>query len=86
MKKQFIQGTVVVLMGVFASGVWAKPPTSTVRSETVIFDDMLINGETRQPAVTYSNARERVKFERLLSLKKSFMRAMFETQKERALK
>jgi len=86
MRQWLIQGTVVFLMGVFVSTAWAKPPTSSVRSETVIFDDMLINGETRQPTVTYANARERVKFERLLSLKKSFMRAMFETQKERALK
>jgi hypothetical protein len=36
--------------------------------------------------VLYTDIRERVRFERLLKLKKSFMRKMFQTSKERVFK
>ena len=60
-----------------------KPPT---KSKFYDFSEQLINGEVRRPQTFYMNVRDKVKFERLLSLKKSFMRKMFETSKERIFK
>ena len=50
------------------------------------FDDLLINGVVKKPQVLYTDARQKVKFERLLKLKKSFMHELFETGKEKVFK
>jgi hypothetical protein len=50
------------------------------------FNEQLINGEIKKPTTLYTDAREKVKFERLLRLKKSFMRDLLETAKERVFK
>ena len=50
------------------------------------FGDQLINGEIRKPTTLYTDARKRVRFERLLKLKKSFMHELFETGKERVFR
>ena len=60
-----------------------KPPT---KSKFYDFSEQLINGEVRKPQTFYTNVRDKVKFERLLSLKKSFLRPMFDTSKERIFK
>ena len=67
----------------FITGVMAKKPE---KAKFYDFRDQIINGEIRKPITLYTNARERVKFERLLKLKKSFMRELFETGKERVFK
>ena len=61
----------------------AKPP---VKSKFYDFSEQLINGQTRTPSITYSNVREKVRFERLLKLKKSFLRHMFDTAKNPVFK
>ena len=63
--------------------VHAKPP---VKSKFYDFSAQIIDGEIRKPTVLYTDIRERVRFERLLKLKKSFMRKMFQTSKERVFK
>ena len=50
------------------------------------FREQIIDGEIRRPTVIYSNAREKVKFERLLKLKKSFMPELFASGKERVFR
>jgi len=42
----------------------------------------MIDGEVRKPSALYTSVKERVKFERLLKLKKSFLRSLFNTSKE----
>ncbi|MEZ4467062.1 MAG: hypothetical protein R3F43_22090 [bacterium] len=37
------------------------------------FDDLLIDGEYKKPQVLYTDARQKVKFERFLKLKKDFL-------------
>ena len=56
----------------------AKP-----RSKFYDFNDQLIDGQINKPTTLYTDAREQVKFERLLKLKKSFLNELFDTAKER---
>lgn len=50
------------------------------------FDDLLINGEYKKPQVLYTDARQKVRFERLLKLKKDFLPKLKSTQKDPALR
>ena len=50
----------------------AAPPKN-VKSKFYDFSEQLINGEIRKPTVIFMNYRDKVKFKRLLSLKKSFI-------------
>ncbi len=49
------------------------------------FSDMLIDGQLKTPDLMKSDAREKAKFQRLLSLKKSFLPKIRETSEEKAL-
>ena len=46
------------------------------------FSEQLIDGEVKKPTTLYTDAREAVKFERLLRLKKSFLPKLFDTAKD----
>ena len=50
------------------------------------FEDQLINGEIQRPTNLYFDAREKVQFEQLLKLKKSFIDELFDTGKNRIFK
>ena len=50
------------------------------------FDDLLINGEYKKPQVLYTDARQKVKFERLLKLKKDFLTKLKDTKMDPSLK
>jgi hypothetical protein len=50
------------------------------------FNEQIIDGEIRTPSFTYFDHRQRVKFERLLRLKKSFLPKLFATSKEKIFK
>ena len=50
------------------------------------FREQLIDGEIKKPTTLYTDSRTKVKFERLLKLKKSFMNDLFDTAKERVFK
>ncbi len=60
----------------------AKSP----RSKFYDFNEQLIDGEVKKPTTLYTDARERVKFERLLKLKKSFLPQLYNTAKEKVFK
>ena len=62
--------------------VHAKQP----RSKFYDFNDQIIDGEIKKPTTLYTDSRERVKFDRLLRLKKSFLPQLFDTAKERVFK
>jgi hypothetical protein len=57
-----------------------------VKTKFYNFDDLLINGEYRKPQVLYTDARQKVRFERLLKLKKDFLPRLKNTQKDPALR
>lgn len=50
------------------------------------FDDLLIEGQYRKPQVLYTSARQKVKFERLLKLKKDFLPKLKNTEKDPSLR
>ena len=62
----------------------ADPPK--VKSKFYDFGEMVIDGEIKAPTVTYISDTQRVKFSRLLNLKKSFLPQLLETSKEKAFK
>jgi len=73
----------IILFFVAAAGL------STARGQRAKFYDFneqLIDGERKKPTTLYTNAREQVKFDRLLSLKKSFIKKLLLTSKERVFK
>ena len=65
-----------------AISVKAKQP----KSKFYDFSEQLIDGEIKRPTTLYTDARESVKFERLLKLKKSFLPQLFDTAKEKVFK
>lgn len=60
----------------------AKQP----KSKFYDFNDQIIDGEIKKPTTLYTDARDKVKFDRLMKLKKSFMKELFATAKERVFK
>jgi len=50
------------------------------------FDDIIINGKVTKPKVQYFDARQKVKFERLLNLKKDFLKKLKSTSKDGSLR
>jgi len=79
----------IFLITIFASialNVGAVPPNSNEKSKFYDFEEQLIDGEIRTPTFLYTNARQQARFDRLLSLKKSFLPRLFSTAKERVFK
>jgi len=56
------------------------------KSKFYDFSDTLIDGEIKKPTALYTDARQQVKFQRLLKLKKSFLKLLLRTSKERVFK
>ena len=77
--------TLVITVIMFSSVAHTKPP-SRDRSKFYDFSEQLINGKIRKPMTLYTSARERARFDRLLSLKKSFLPRLFETSKHKVFK
>jgi len=58
----------------------------TTKTKFYNFDDLLINGEYKKPQVLYTDARQKVRFERLLKLKKDFLNKLKDTKMDPSLK
>ncbi len=50
------------------------------------FDDLLINGEYKKPQIMYTDTQAKIKFERLLKLKKDFLKKLQETKRDTSLR
>ena len=73
----------LIISALIAASAHAKPPS---RSKFYDFNEQLIDGEIKKPTALYTNSRQKVKFDRLLKLKKSFLPQLFNTAKERVFK
>ena len=62
----------------------AEPPKSN--SKFYDFNEQVIDGQIKKPTALYTNARQKIKFDRLLKLKKSFLPEMLKTAKEPVFK
>jgi len=78
----FVSIISTILIICMTSSVVAKKP----KVKFYDFSEQLIDGERKKPTNLYIDAREAVKFSRLLKLKKSFLPRLFRTAKERTFK
>ena len=78
---------VIILLCASASSYsFANQPKRGVKSKFYDFNEQLIDGEIKKPTALYTDSRQKVKFDRLLKLKKSFMPQLFKTAKEKVFK
>ncbi len=84
MKRYLIFGAVVLGLGLMTSSVSAQDDDA--KTKFYDFDDMLIDGEIKKPEGFVYGAVEKAKFERLLSLKKSFLPKIEESAKDDSLR
>lgn len=75
----------IILLLSFSSLSYAQDKNNT-KTKFYNFDDLLINGEYKKPQVLYTDARQKVKFERLLKLKKDFLPKLKDTRMDPSLK
>jgi len=80
LKTMFV-AVIIVLLSI--SPVLGNPDSKTKFYD---FDDLLINGKVRKPQVLYTDARQKVKFERLLKLKKDFIPKLTRSSKDPSLR
>ena len=82
---RFIFATIFVFFLMLSVAIAQDNPAGT-KTKFYNFDDLLINGQYRKPQVLYTDARQKVKFERLLKLKKDFLPKLKATQKDHSLR
>ncbi len=58
----------------------------TPKTKFYDFDDLLINGEYKKPQVMYIDDQSKVRFERLLKLKKDFIHKLRDTKRDTSLR
>ena len=75
----------MIVLGVMLFSANAFAQDGETKSKFYNFDDMLIDGQLKTPDLLKTQAREKAKFKRLLSLKKSFLPKIRETAEEQAL-
>ena len=56
------------------------------KSKFYDFGEQVIDGEIKKPTALYTDSKKRVKFDRLLKLKKSFISDLMNTSKEKTFK
>ena len=73
----------LLIFALMTSPSFANPSPKT---KFYNFDDLLINGEYKKPQVLYTDSRPKVKFEKLLKLKKDFLPKLKSTKKDPSLR
>ena len=82
----FITLLLAAAMMVLAFTGVAKADTPKLKSKFYDCSDQLIDGEVRKPTALYLDVRQKVKFQRLLRLKRDFKRDLMKTTRERVFK
>ena len=59
---------------------------SKPKSKFYDFGAQIIDGEIKKPTALYTDSKKKVKFDRLLNLKKSFIPDLMKTSKERTFR
>ena len=60
--------------------------SNTPKTKFYDFDDLLINGEYKKPQIMYVDDQAKVKFERLLKLKKDFIQKLRDSKRDTSLR
>ncbi len=83
----FASAIAVASFGLNLSTASAQDAASgEVKTKFYNFDDLLIDGQYKKPQMLYTDARQKVKFERLLKLKKDFLPKLKSTAKDASLR
>ena len=83
MKRILTTMLLALTLAAFTTGAaWSAEP----KIEFYDFENQLIDGEVRKPTVIFTNTRTKVRFDRLLKLKKSFNKSLLLTAKESVFK
>ena len=77
-------GAVCMLSSTLAMAQNESEPNGPV--QFVDMEAIIIDGDYKKPQVLYTDVRERVKFERLIKLKKSFLPQLRDTARDAALR
>ena len=77
---------ILIAIFVLTFGASAHGQQKPTKTKFYNFDDLLINGEYKKPQVLYTDARQKVRFERLLKLKKDFLPKLKNTQRDPSLR
>lgn len=64
----------------------AKPKNQPTKTKFYNFDDLLINGEYKKPQLLYIDNKQKIKFEKLLKLKKNLLLNLKNTNKDPSLR
>ena len=83
-KQTILLGIVIIAAGIMMvmGTVISKAEAKTPKAKFYDFSEQLIDGDIKKPTALYTDARQQVKFERLLKLKKSFIPALMDTSKD----
>ena len=81
-------GAIIFALGLpwFLPEAFSAPPKSKTKAKFYDFSEQLIDGQIRRPTNLYLDARQKVKFERLLKLKRSFLPELFDSAKQKVFK
>lgn len=64
----------------------ALAQNNNLKTKFYNFDDLLINGEYKKPQILYTDSKQKVRFEKLLKLKKNFLINLKKTEKDPSLR
>ena len=73
----------IALISLCAQSAWAQEDS---KIKFYDFDDLLINGQYQKPTVLYTDSKKKVKFAKLLTLKKEFLKRLQDTAQDSSLR
>ena len=73
----------IIITALMITEASAKPD---VKTKFYNFDDLLINGEYKKPQLLYIDTKQKIKFEKLLRLKKDLLPRLKDTQRDPSLR
>lgn len=73
----------IIINALMITEVSAK---NKIKTKFYNFDDLLINGEYKKPQLLYIDTKQKIKFEKLLKLKKDLLPRLKDTQRDPSLR
>ena len=76
----------IIFLIIFPNLSLADELSGKTKTKFYNFDDLLINGEYKKPQILYTDSKQKVRFEKLLKLKKDFLFQLKKTIKDPSLR
>ena len=73
-----------LVLSVLARNAQGDPPSA--KSKFYDFSEQVIDGQIKKPTALYTDSKQKVKFNRLLKLKKSFLPVVLDSAKDPVFK